>query len=216
MLVSLALAFLPLGHALRASWQYRFSHYRFGDYGFSARFSAARIWTAIFATLGAAFGGLLLCVLAGAVVAFALGGPFALISYAQGPLAGEYMLAHGVALAGLLPVGAFVLGYWRARVQQLVAHAVRLEAGLGFSSELSGMRLGSAYLVNGLAIVATAGLATPWAVVRTARMRWSALTLLAYTDVEQLVDECETGVINLQFSRREDEEMPAEAIAEAA
>ena len=71
---------------------------------------------------------------------------------------------------------ATAMGYTQARIGNLVMNATRL-AGLGLRSTLSARRLMRLYLGNVLAIVATLGLAVPWAVVRTLRYRAACLSM---------------------------------------
>jgi uncharacterized membrane protein YjgN (DUF898 family) len=94
------------------------------------------------------------------------------------PIAFLFPDAGWVAFPALyLVLGAVVMGYTQSRVANLVFGAARLEAGLRFSSTISGRRLARLYAENLLAIAGTLGLAIPWACVRVARYRMECLTL---------------------------------------
>ena len=71
---------------------------------------------------------------------------------------------------------ATAMGYTQARTGNLVMNATRL-GGLAVRSRLSAKRLMRLYVGNVLAIVATLGLAVPWAVVRTLRYRAACLCM---------------------------------------
>ena len=59
----------------------------------------------------------------------------------------------------------------RSRVLNLTFNNATLAGGIRFRSTLRARGLYKLYVVNILAIIATLGLATPWAVVRTLRYR---------------------------------------------
>ena len=75
--------------------------------------------------------------------------------------------------------------YLKARVSNVVWNGTRL-GGLRFESRVSFRRLFWIYLSNSVAIVATAGLLTPWAVMRVARYRaacfqvWAESSLMEF------------------------------------
>ena len=82
----------------------------------------------------------------------------------------------GAIILAYVAVGGTALGYTRTRTTNLLLNATRL-GGLALRSNVSARRLMSLYIVNVAAIVATFGLAVPWAVVRTARYRASCLAV---------------------------------------
>jgi len=83
-----------------------------------------------------------------------------------------------------LLVGALVFGYTRSRVANLTFNASTIAGQVRFVSTLSARKLGRIYFVNLLAIVASCGLAVPWAVIRAARYRASCLRLEGEGDLE--------------------------------
>jgi uncharacterized membrane protein YjgN (DUF898 family) len=78
----------------------------------------------------------------------------------------------GVILVSLPVYAGYVLAfaYVQANVGNLVWNHTRL-GPLRFQSTLRGTELAKLYLTNALAIVASLGLATPWAVIRTLKYR---------------------------------------------
>lgn len=83
-------------------------------------------------------------------------------------------------VAFLLPIYlGYVLAfaYAQAKVGNLVWNSTRL-GPLRFESTLSGRGLAKLYVVNALAIIASAGLLIPWAVMRTLAYRVSCLKVL--------------------------------------
>lgn len=79
-------------------------------------------------------------------------------------------------LAAYIVMLAIATGYTQARIGNLVMNATRL-GGLALRSRLSARRLMRLYIGNVLAIVATLGLAVPWAVVRALRYRAACLSI---------------------------------------
>jgi uncharacterized membrane protein YjgN (DUF898 family) len=90
-----------------------------------------------------------------------------------------YMGFVGFAALPLMYVvlGAIVFGFTQARVGNLVLGETRLAGGLRLRSTLGARRLAWFYATNAAAIIATLGLAIPWAAMRTARYRAECLAL---------------------------------------
>jgi uncharacterized membrane protein YjgN (DUF898 family) len=98
---------------------------------------------------------------------------------------------HDSPIAMALNLGYYVMylalfAYIRARVLNATWNAVRL-GDFTFRSTLGARALFKLYLGNIAAIVATLGLATPWAVVRTFRYRAEHLALAGAGDLEAFV-----------------------------
>jgi len=68
--------------------------------------------------------------------------------------------------------------FMRARTQNIVANGTRV-GPLRLASHLRASRLAWLYVSNVIAVLATLGLATPWATVRLARYRAATLVLVA-------------------------------------
>jgi uncharacterized membrane protein YjgN (DUF898 family) len=79
---------------------------------------------------------------------------------------------HAFLLAAVPMYAAYVIGfaYSRSRTGNLVWNSTRL-GPLRFASSLRARGLAKLYLTNALAILCSAGLAIPWAVMRTLRYR---------------------------------------------
>ncbi|MGE0358091.1 MAG: YjgN family protein [Burkholderiales bacterium] len=88
-----------------------------------------------------------------------------------------------------LLVAGLVFGYTRSRVANLTFNATTLDGKARLVSTLSARKLGGIYVVNLLAIVATLGLAVPWAAVRTAAYRASCLRLECEDDLESVLGD---------------------------
>ena len=86
--------------------------------------------------------------------------------------------------------GAFV--YVAARIANLTYNNTAI-AEHRFRSDLHAHELAGIYLVNTLAILATLGLAIPWAMVRLARYRAGHLVLLARGDLDAFVEEARSA-----------------------
>lgn len=92
---------------------------------------------------------------------------------------------------------------WEARTQNLIWNHTQLGAHR-FDSKLSAWRLLGIYLGNFVLVALTLGLFMPWAAVRIARYRASALTVLAAGSVEdfaaqQQADQSATGEETAEF-----------------
>ena len=87
-----------------------------------------------------------------------------------------------VPLAGVLP-----LAYVRARTTNAALDATRVGDRIRILSNLSAGELAWLYAVNAVAVVCSFGLLVPWAVVRTARYRASALALETEGDLDGLL-----------------------------
>jgi uncharacterized membrane protein YjgN (DUF898 family) len=79
--------------------------------------------------------------------------------------------------ASYLFMFSLLTGYTRSRVGNLVFNSSNLANRVYFRSTLKARKLGQIYITNLLAILFSAGLATPWAAVRIARYRASCLSL---------------------------------------
>jgi len=108
-------------------------------------------------------------------------------------------------LAFLLPVlaiyiaYAFAYAYLQARVTNL-AWQNTYGAGVRFSSTLGAIDLAGLYISNLLAIIFTAGLAVPWAVVRTLRYRMENFAMLVS---EEVVHEASPELLNISATGQE-------------
>lgn len=104
----------------------------------------------------------------------------AAIAIGAGPQ-GASATAGFVAMAGTaLFYAAYIALYafMRARTQNIVANGTHV-GPVHLASRLSASRLAWLYVSNVIAVLATLGLATPWATVRLARYRAATLALLA-------------------------------------
>lgn len=85
--------------------------------------------------------------------------------------------------------GAWYMGYLRSRTTNLTFNSTTLNGRVAFISNMTPMRLAKLYFVNLLAITFTLGLMIPWAAVRVARYRASALALESSGDLDSFVAE---------------------------
>ena len=132
------------------------------------------------ALLGGVLGGVLIGGLSGAAIAIAAG------AGADYRGIGPYVIfiITGVAYAVVVTL---VVAYTRSRMTNLTFETARLAPVGGFRSMLAMRRLARLYFVNLIAIVVTAGLMIPWAVIRVARYRAESLTLLADGPVDAVI-----------------------------
>ena len=94
-------------------------------------------------------------------------------------------------LGGLLLYVFFIFGflsYFQSRIHNLVWNNTILDK-LSFKSSLRARDFMWLYFTNMLAIMFTAGLATPWAQIRMARYRTSKLSIIGDVDFDQFVGE---------------------------
>jgi uncharacterized membrane protein YjgN (DUF898 family) len=82
---------------------------------------------------------------------------------------------------------ALLMAFTRSRVGNLVFNESTLAGGGRFVSTLGARKLALLYGTNMLAILATVGLAIPWAAMRTARYRAECLVFLPDGDIESFV-----------------------------
>ena len=128
-------------------------------------------------------------------------------------MAGLIMLGAGIVIAAvgfaaaaikpryvpmaILPViyVAYLLSFAliRARLGNLVWNHTRL-GPLGFRSTLDVRKLAWIYFTNALGLVASVGLLTPWAVIRTLKYRADNMEVLLHGDLSQFVGGARTAV----------------------
>ena len=99
------------------------------------------------------------------------------------------MFGKAPMLIALVPLGylalfALTYAFTQSRVANALYNATRLGEAVSFRSDLKARRLAGLYATNLLAIVATVGLAIPWAAIRVARARIEALHVEAPDGLE--------------------------------
>ena len=152
--------------------------HRFGATEFAATYSGGDFYAAYILAALIVFGTTVAAILAAVAVAFASA------KLGTGGKSGG--------AAALLPVIAIyaaylvAFGYLRARVGNLTLNGARI-GELQLRSTLRARDLIWLYFSNIVAIIASAGLLTPWATLRLARYRAERLTLLAAGPLEALV-----------------------------
>ena len=173
-IVSIGLAY-PYYRLRRA--RFVVAHHRFGATGFvealyGGDFYAAYILAGLIvfgATIAAIVGGILLGILASVLGA--------------GREPGRFVALVPIALMYLVYLFAFC--YVRARVGNLTLNGARI-GSLQLASTLRARDLFWLYFSNIVAIIASVGLATPWATLRMARYRAQRLLLIAHQPLEAL------------------------------
>lgn len=110
--------------------------------------------------------------------------------------------SSGQAPAGWLMIGMMmfmylgyfvVLAFLAAAIANLIFRHIDID-GRRFRSTLKGQKLLWIYATNTIAILLSAGLLIPWAMVRLARYRADCLSLLAADDFNNMLAERSTGV----------------------
>ena len=203
--LTVALAFLPLGHSLRSSWEYRYENLSYGDERFASKLPIMRLWSLFVVTALTAVVAVGLVVVGTGTWLVSQGGNPAVEYFINTFLAGYYQVPHGLVLLALLVMSALPLAVWRATAEQLLCAGVQLEAGVSFDTKISATKMTGLYLMNSIAILLSAGLAIPWATVRVARYRASVSKLICYTDIEKLVGDKKAAILQLkQASVRQD------------
>ncbi len=207
-LLTVLLAFVPLGHSLRSSWGHKFENYCYGDERFSAKLALSGLWRAVALTAVAAL------LVVGAVLShavavfFVLGGEAAARDFGLASVAGDWSAAHYVTFAVLLMMVSLPYAVWQAKSEKLLMAGVRLDVGVSFDSEMSALRLSWLYVTNAIAIAVSLGFAIPWAAIRVARYRASVTTLLCYASVDDLADDRAEAMLSLQQVTAEKPEKP--------
>lgn len=196
--LTVALAFLPLGHSLRSSWGYRFENHNYGNERFSAKLPLSRLWGLVAVTAMVSIAAVALVVAIAWAALMAQGGESAVEYFFNTLIAGRFRVTHGFALMAFLVAAVWPLAVWRGKSEKLFCTGVRLEAGVNFDTEISLSKLTGLYFVNFIAIVLSFGFAIPWATVRVARYRASVTKLICYTDIEDLVGDKAAGVMQLK------------------
>ncbi len=168
---------LGLGYPYLKAQLIRFAA-RNHHYG-STRFEIGNLTRSFYRTYLKAFGVLILSfvVLGIAVAALSFGAR----------IRGELPMGVGIPFA-VAGYGGYLLlfAYLRARITNLTFNAVTI-GPVQFESTLRARDLASLYVVNIVAIIATLGLATPWAVVRTLRYRAGKTLLLVAGGLDAFV-----------------------------
>lgn len=196
--LTVALAFLPLGHSLRSSWGYRFENHSYGNERFAAKLPFSRLWGLVVVTVMTTIAAVGLVTLAAWAALVAQGGDSVVQYFIITLLSGHFLMEHGIVLLAFLVAPVWPLAVWRATSEQLFCAGVQLEAGVSFDTEISSSKLTGLYLVNFFAIALSLGFAIPWATVRVARYRASVTKLICYTDIEDLVGDKAAGVMQLK------------------
>lgn len=198
-LLTVLMAFVPLGRSLRSSWGHKFENYYYGDERFSAKFAVYDLWRVVGMTLGVAVAVLASVLLLAAALIFSLQGDLALQSFLTASIAGDWAAVHYSTLGAVVLMGSLPYAVWRAQAEQLLMSGVRLDAGICFDSQLSSLTLSGLYVSNAFAIALSAGLAIPWAAIRVARYRASVTTLLCYSNVDDLAADRAAEILCLQL-----------------
>lgn len=196
--LTVVLAFLPLGHSLRSSWGYRFDNHSYGNEHFASELQVSRLWGLVTVTAMTAVAAIGLVVVVAWAVLNAQGGESLVKYFVNTLLAGRFRMMHGFVFISFLMASVWPLAVWRATSEQLFCSGVRLEAGVSFDTEISSSKLTGLYLVNFIAIVLSFGFAIPWATVCVARYRASVTKLICYTDIEELVGDKAACVMQLK------------------
>ena len=196
--LTVALAFLPLGHSLRSSWGYRFENHSYGDERFAAKLPFSRLWGLVAVTLMTTVVAIALVVAIAWAVLVAQGGESEVEYFINTLISGRLRMAHGFVLLAFLAAAVWPLAVWRATSEKLFCAGVQLEAGVSFDTEISTSKMTGLYLVNIIAIVLSLGFAIPWATVRVAKYRASVTKLICYTDIEELVGDKAEGLMQLK------------------
>jgi uncharacterized membrane protein YjgN (DUF898 family) len=107
------------------------------------------------------------------------------------------MLKYGVVVVLLMSLVSLLLygvvisslaAYVKSRISNLIWNNTKLE-NVGFVSNMSMRELVFLYLTNGLVLILTLGLATPWVQMRMARYKADHLALTGETDWDKFVGE---------------------------
>lgn len=192
-LLTLALGLLPLGHSLRSSWGYRIEQHRYGEERFVAKLPLGRLWQMVglsVLALIAALGLIAAAVFAWTLLPTTVSLDDLLALTARGHLGAIHLVVGAAAVVAF----SVPLALWRGMSERAVLNGSQLEAGLGFDTELDLNKFVGLSFINALAVVATLGLAAPWASIRLARYRASVSTLICYGDLESLVGDQESGL----------------------
>jgi uncharacterized membrane protein YjgN (DUF898 family) len=143
--------------------------------------------------------------LAGTMLLGSLGAFDALARWGSGPAAAPAALPWAL-LAGwaglVVAAGAAGFAVLRAGVTNLLYDQASL-GNIRFRSQVKASRLFHLYVTGGLAVVASVGLAVPWAMVRMARYRAECLQVLSETPLDQ-------------FAQAQEDALGGEMAAEAA
>jgi uncharacterized membrane protein YjgN (DUF898 family) len=151
--------------------------HRFGATDFTATFFGGDFYAAYILAGLIVFGTSVAAILAGIAIGFAAAA------------LGAGSAGHAAALVPAISIYAAYLiafSYLRARVGNLTLNGARIGA-LQLRSTLRARDLLWLYFSNIVAIIASVGLATPWATLRLARYRAERLTLIAAAPLEALV-----------------------------
>jgi uncharacterized membrane protein YjgN (DUF898 family) len=168
---AIAVATLGLAYPWFRARRARFivAHHRFGATPFTARIETGDFALAyLLATVA----------IVGCFAAFTLG--MTAIALGRGNPGTGAQLPVGFPAIVVLMYGSYIVvfGFLQARTRNLVASGTVI-GPLHLRSRLCGARLAWLYVSNVVAVLATLGLATPWAVVRLARYRAQTLALVA-------------------------------------
>lgn len=173
---------LGLGYPYLKAQLIRFAarNHHFG----TTQFEIGNLTRSFYRTYLKAFGVLILSfiVLGIAVAVFSLGAGIAGIGKR-----GAFSSSAGILFVVAVYGGYLLLfAYLRARITNLTFNAVTI-GPVQFESTLRARDLAGLYVVNIVAIIATLGLATPWAVVRTLRYRAGKTILLVAGGLDSFV-----------------------------
>jgi uncharacterized membrane protein YjgN (DUF898 family) len=149
------------------------------------RIRGSRFGTAPFtcsARVGEFYGIYVLGGIISVVVALAVFVPLGALAAFSGSRAGWALIP-----LGYFAVVAITLGYTQSRVANLLFNAAHLGGTVRLHSTLKARKLAWVYGTNLVAILCTVGLAIPWAAVRTARIRASALEVEAEAGLDAFV-----------------------------
>jgi|GEM_PF-5119665 len=191
-LLSALAFFIPMGNVTRLAIAHRVEHLNYGDIPFASKLGGSEVWSALGATLGA-----LLAVVGVIALMLMTPVPGSSTTAWTAAMAGDFGLIHAGAVVLFLVGISLPMAVWRAHADKMMFSTLRLKAGVAFHSELETSTLVGIYVSNALVILCTLGMATPWAAIRIARYRVSAVKLICYADLDQLTGDKGATIISL-------------------
>lgn len=174
--------------AAHVSSRYICNGYRFGTSDFTASPSLVAFYKAGYKA-GLQTLAVVLLIVALVYIANSVMGPSAsdgdaLIFGESGVLEMLPMMAPMASVIGLV----LGLSYFGALTRNITVNALSLEGGHRFGSDLSGIRMMGIVATNMVAVLATVGLAYPWARVRQYRTEATAVSILPAGSLDAFVD----------------------------
>lgn len=176
--------YLALPFALKEMDAYVYNNISFGDKKASAELSAGTYYSSALMVIGVAFIAGIAVAILGGVVAVAVG----MLSASLAKVVMALLIA-----ALYLFIGVLTHAIWKCRVRNYVFNQLQMDQLARLESTMDVASYGLVVATNVIAVVCTAGLAYPWALIRLQKYSCDHTHVLLSDEIEHITDPSRQG-----------------------